>query len=217
MIIRSRSNHYLKFFSSLPARTIHPVARPWAFIPVFKKLPFSPLSFMLRGNNLSDNSGAYPTARVLQGFLVTDGEKRHIHHNPADLFFSKSVIHHKGYESVETIDGREQHNMGHMRTTSKKRYHYASLVSAYLLRNKVTEADVTAREIAQFHQLPGNAVYSISAMLNFLYNNRIRDSRFGFYITGSRPYKKSDYPHHYTVRLFEGNPDFTEPTTSSVA
>jgi hypothetical protein len=69
-------------------------------------------------------------------------------------------------------------------------------------------ADVTARDIVQFHQLPGKAVYSISATLNFFYNNRIRDSRFGFYIAGSRPFKKSDYPHHYVVHLMEGCPGF---------
>jgi len=41
-------------------------------------------------------------------------------------------------------------------------------------------------------------------MLNFLYNNRIRDTRFGFYIKGTRPFKKSDYPHHYTILLIDG-------------
>lgn len=106
--------------------------------------------------------------------------------------------------------------MGHMRTTSKKRYHYASLIYAYLLRNKMTRADVTARDIAQFHQLPEKAVYSISATLNFLYNNRIRDSSFGFYIMGSQPYKKNDYPHRYSLRLIEGNPGLPEPGKSPV-
>jgi hypothetical protein len=94
--------------------------------------------------------------------------------------------------------------MGHMRTNSKKRYYYASLICTYLLRNNITRADVTARDIAQFHQLPGKSVYSISATLNFLYNNRIRDTHFGFYIKGTHAFKKSDYPHHYTVQLIEG-------------
>jgi hypothetical protein len=94
--------------------------------------------------------------------------------------------------------------MGHMRTASKKRYHCASLICAYLLRNNITRADVTARDIAQFHHLSDKSVQSISAMLNFLYNNRIRDTRFGFYIKGTRPFKKSDYPHHYTILLIDG-------------
>jgi hypothetical protein len=94
--------------------------------------------------------------------------------------------------------------MGHMRTDSKKRYYYASLICAYLLGNNISHADVTARDIAEFHKLPGKSVYSISAMLNFLHNNRIRDTRFGFYIKGTHAFKKSDYPHRYTVHLIDG-------------
>ena len=45
---------------------------------------------------------------------------------------------------------------------------------------------------------------SISAMLNFLYSNRIRETRFGFYIMGTQAFKKSDYPHHYIIQLIDG-------------
>jgi hypothetical protein len=41
-------------------------------------------------------------------------------------------------------------------------------------------------------------------MLNFLHNNRIRDTRFGFYIKGTHAFKKSDYPHRYTLQLIDG-------------
>jgi hypothetical protein len=94
--------------------------------------------------------------------------------------------------------------MGHMRTDSKKRYHCASLICAYLLRKNITRADVTARDIAQFHHLSGKSSQSISAMLNFLYSNRIRETRFGFYVLGTRAFKKSDCPHLYTIQLIDG-------------
>jgi hypothetical protein len=94
-------------------------------------------------------------------------------------------------------------NMGHQRTDSKRRYDYAHLVCAYLLNNNLTRADVTARDIAQFHNLTGRASQSISAMLNFLYSNHIRDTRFGFYIRGTAPFKKSAYPHHYAIELID--------------
>jgi hypothetical protein len=94
--------------------------------------------------------------------------------------------------------------MGHLRADSNKRYHCASLICAYLLRNNITRADVTARDIAQFHNLSGKSIKSISAMLNFLYSNRIRETRFGFYILGTLAFKKNDYPHHYSIQLIDG-------------
>ena len=90
--------------------------------------------------------------------------------------------------------------MGHLRTDSGKRYLCASLICSYLLRNNITRADVTARDIAQFHNLSAKSVKPISAMLNFLYSNRIRETRFGFYILGTLAFKKSEYPHHYNIQ-----------------
>jgi len=40
-------------------------------------------------------------------------------------------------------------------------------------------------------------------MLDFMYTNRIRETRFGFYILGTMPFKKIDYPHHYTIELID--------------
>jgi hypothetical protein len=93
--------------------------------------------------------------------------------------------------------------MGHMRTDSTRRYQCAHLICSYLLRKHITRADVTARDIAQFHHLSGKSSQSISAMLNFLYSNRIRETRFGFYIIGTLAFKKSDYPHRYTIQLID--------------
>ncbi len=93
--------------------------------------------------------------------------------------------------------------MGHRRTDSKRRYTCAHLICAYLLTKKITRAVVTARDIAQFHHLSWTSCRSISAMLNFLYTNQIRETRFGFYILGTIPFKKIDYPHHYTIELID--------------
>jgi hypothetical protein len=63
---------------------------------------------------------------------------------------------------------------------------------------------VTAGDIAAFHHLSRKSSQSISAMLNFLYSNRIRESRFGFYISGTLAFKKVDYPHRYSIELIDG-------------
>lgn len=94
--------------------------------------------------------------------------------------------------------------MGHRRTDSKRRYNCAHLICAYLLRKHITSAEVTARDIAQFHNLSRKASQSVSALLNFLYTNRIRETRFGFYILGTLAFKKSDYPHRYSIELIDG-------------
>ncbi len=93
--------------------------------------------------------------------------------------------------------------MGHVRTGSKRRYQCAHFICAYMLRKHITRAVVTARDIARFHKLSEKSSRSISAVLNFLYTNRIRETRFGFYIMGTAPLKKSDYPHHYTIELID--------------
>jgi hypothetical protein len=93
--------------------------------------------------------------------------------------------------------------MGQIRTDSTRRYQCAHLICAYLLAHKKTRAAVTSREIALFHHLSRKSSQSISAMLNFLYTNQIRESRFGFYILGTAPFRKYDYPHRYMVELID--------------
>ena len=93
--------------------------------------------------------------------------------------------------------------MGHIRTGSTRRYECAHLICAYLRSQKKIQLVVTSQEIARFHHLSRKASQSISAMLNFLYTNQIRESRFGFYILGTCPLKKCDYPHHFTIELID--------------
>ena len=93
--------------------------------------------------------------------------------------------------------------MGHVRTDATKRYECAHFICSYLLSRNINRAVVTSREIARFHHLSRKSSQSIGAMLNFLYTNRIRESRFGFYILGTTPFPKCDYPHHYTIELID--------------
>jgi hypothetical protein len=93
--------------------------------------------------------------------------------------------------------------MRQIRTDSTRRYECARLICAYLLAKKKIRAVVTSREIALFHNLSRKSSQSISAMLNFLYTNRIRESRFGFFIRGTSPFRKCDYPHHYSIELID--------------
>jgi hypothetical protein len=89
-------------------------------------------------------------------------------------------------------------------TDSTRRYECARLICAYLVSQKKIRAVVTSHEIALFHHLSRKSSQSISAMLNFLYTNQIRESRFGFYIRGTSPFRKCDYPHHYPIELIDG-------------
>lgn len=89
------------------------------------------------------------------------------------------------------------------RTDSTRRYQCAHLICTYMLSRNMSRAIVTSREIALFHHLSRKSSQSISAMLNFLYTNHIRESRFGFYILGTSPFRKCDYPHHFTIELID--------------
>ena len=93
--------------------------------------------------------------------------------------------------------------MGSMHTGSTRRYQCAHLICAYLLSQKKIRAVVTSRDITLFLHLSEKSSRSVSAMLNFLYTNRIRDARFGFYILGTTPFGKFDYPHRYTIELID--------------
>ena len=93
--------------------------------------------------------------------------------------------------------------MSGSRTDATRRYQCARLICAYMLSRNLTRAVVTSREIALFHNMSQKASQSISAMLNFLYTNQIREARFGFYIRGTRPFPKCDYPHHFTIELID--------------
>jgi hypothetical protein len=97
----------------------------------------------------------------------------------------------------------KENKMRQIRTDSTRRYQCAHLICAYLLAQKKIRAVVTSRDIALFHNLSQKSSRSISAMLNFLYTNHIRESRFGFYILGTSPFRKCDYPHHYTIELID--------------
>jgi len=62
---------------------------------------------------------------------------------------------------------------------------------------------VTSRDISLFYNLSEKSSRSVSAMLNFLCTNRIREPRFGFCILGTFPFRKCDYPHRFTIELID--------------
>lgn len=91
-----------------------------------------------------------------------------------------------------------------IRTDSSRRYECAHLVCTYMLSQNLDTAIVTSQQIARFHNLSGRSSQSIGHMLNFLYTNRIREARFGFFIRGTHPLSKYDYPHRYSIELIDG-------------
>ena len=70
--------------------------------------------------------------------------------------------------------------MGHIRTDSQTRYHYASLICDYFLKKNITHADVSARDIAKYHHLTGKNCRSLSAFLNYLYSEPDQESGVWF-------------------------------------
>ncbi len=105
----------------------------------------------------------------------------------ADLYISTT-----GKRTVEGIS-----------LTGNKRFNTAYLVCRYLKAQNIHRAEVTARDIASFHQMPGTCVPTISALLNFLQRNHLRKERYGFFISGTQSSRKSGYPRHFTIELMD--------------
>ena len=93
--------------------------------------------------------------------------------------------------------------MGHRRTDSGRRYTCVHRICAYLLTNPITRAVVSVRDIAQFHHVSLKSSRSISAMPDFMYTNRIRESRFGFSILGTAPFLENRLSPQYTIELID--------------
>jgi len=85
-----------------------------------------------------------------------------------------------------------------------QRFYIAQLIRNFLIQNDLTRMEATAREIVNYNHLPDSSVFSVSGFLNFLYRNQMSKSRYGFRIVRSPNYKKSGYPHRYTIELVEG-------------
>ena len=94
--------------------------------------------------------------------------------------------------------------MPHSHTGSIRKYRCAHLICTYLLSQQKIRAVASSRDISLFLHLSEKSTRSVSAMLNFLYTNRIREPRFGFCILGTIPFRKRDYPRRYTIELIDG-------------
>jgi len=87
---------------------------------------------------------------------------------------------------------------------SNKRYDTGQIICNHMLRQNITRVHGTAREIARSLQVKGTCVSSIGALLMFLQRNHIRKNRYGFFISETQAFKKSGYPHRYTIELMDG-------------
>jgi hypothetical protein len=95
--------------------------------------------------------------------------------------------------------------------TINKRFYIAQLIRDYLVKQQLTRLDATARDIVNVLHLPNGYVFSVSGFLNFLYRNQMSKSRYGFCIVRSPIYRKSGYPHRYTIELMEGTSERARP------
>ena len=99
----------------------------------------------------------------------------------------------------------EEHVGGTCEQMLKKRYQYASLVCDSFLRKNITRADVTARDIANYHNLTGKFSLSTSAMLIFFIQqlHQGRPGLDGIFQERWRK-KKLTIPPGYTIELIDG-------------
>ena len=104
----------------------------------------------------------------------------------------------------------EEHVGGTCEQMLKKRYQYASLVCDSFLRKNITRADVTARDIANYHNLTGKSFLSTSAMLIFFIQqlHQGRPGLDGIFQERWRK-KKLTIPPGYTIELIDGARGFT--------
>ncbi|HVN65647.1 MAG TPA: hypothetical protein VMT31_03400 [Methanomicrobiales archaeon] len=85
-----------------------------------------------------------------------------------------------------------------------KRYETAQLICNHMARQNIARVHGTAREIASSLQVQGTCGSSISSLLMFIQRNHIRKRRYGFFISETQAFKKSGYPHRYTIELMDG-------------
>jgi hypothetical protein len=93
--------------------------------------------------------------------------------------------------------------IGGILVAGNKRYETGQLICNRMLRQNIARVHGTAREIASSLHVTDTCVSSISALLMFLQRNHIRKNRYGFFIAETQTFKKSGYPHSYTIELME--------------
>jgi len=93
---------------------------------------------------------------------------------------------------------------GGISVAGNKRFETGQLICNHMLRQNIDRVHGTAREIASSLQVPGTCVSSLGSLLVFLQRNHIRKSRYGFFISETQAFKKSGYPHRYTIELMDG-------------
>jgi hypothetical protein len=93
---------------------------------------------------------------------------------------------------------------------SQKRYYISDLICQYLVSQGSRQVEVTARDIVNYYQLPSTFRYSIAALLKRVFDNGIRDPRYGFYVVKVRDMKKNKRPRTYTIKLIQAKSSSSE-------
>ena len=93
-----------------------------------------------------------------------------------------------------------------------KRYETGQIIRDHMIRQHITCVHGTAREITRALQVKDTHLSSIIALLMFLKRNHVRKSRYGFFITETQSFRKSGYPHRYTIELMDEPGEFTRPS-----
>ena len=88
---------------------------------------------------------------------------------------------------------------------SQKRYYISDLICRYLILQESKQVEITARDIVDYYQLPSAYRYSVAALLKRVFDNGIRDPRYGFYVVKTRNMKKYKKPRSYTIKLIQGD------------
>jgi len=84
---------------------------------------------------------------------------------------------------------------------SEKRWHAAALIRQYLEEKHLTRAEVSARDIVNFHGLPHGQSISISALLKQVFASNVKSNKYGFRVTNRRSSKSARYPNRYIITL----------------
>jgi hypothetical protein len=86
---------------------------------------------------------------------------------------------------------------------SQKRYFISDLICQYISSHESRQVEITARDIVDFYQLPATYRYSIAALLKRVFDNGIRDPRYGFYVVKVKDMRKDKKPRAYTIKLIQ--------------
>lgn len=84
---------------------------------------------------------------------------------------------------------------------SQKRWYIANLIREYLESQHLTHAEVSAKDIVNFHGLSDTLTIPIGAVLKQAFSSNVKSNKFGFRVSKQWNSKKAKYPKRYTITL----------------